>query len=393
MTGRIDWLECWLASHQESLVALRRSLHAHPELGWAETATTAAVAQRLEAAGLEPQLLPGASGLWCDVGSGPGPVLALRADLDALPLSDEKDVGYRSTVPGVCHACGHDVHTAVLVGTGLALARAPGGLPGRVRLVFQPAEEIMPGGALAVLAAGGLAGAASIVGLHCDPGLDTGRVGLRAGALTAASDLVEIRVSGPGGHTARPHLSVDVVHAVGRLITELPGLLSRRVDPRACMSLVWGAVSAGTVANAMASEAVLQGTLRVLDRQAWEMAPGLVEALALAVAEGSGAGIEVAYQRGVPPVVNDPAVLEWVRAGVEATSGPGAVAGTELSMGGEDFAWYLERRPGALVRLGVRRAGGPEVDLHQGGFDVDEAAIAVGVRTLVGTTLAAFSLI
>lgn len=389
----MEWLDRWLDGNESQLVDLRRALHAHPELGRTEAATTAAVAERLRLAGLEPRLLPGPSGLWCDLGQGVAPVLALRADLDALPLPDTKDVAYRSTVGGVCHACGHDVHTSVLVGAGLALSEVPGELPGRVRLIFQPAEELTPGGALDVLAAGCVDDVEAIVALHCDPHLDTGRVGLRVGPLTAATDTVEIRVSGPGGHTARPHLSVDVVDVLGRLATGLPALLSRRVDPRSCLSLVWGVVTAGVAANAIPSEGVLRGTLRVLDRSAWEAAPALIESLARSIAQGSGAGIEVSYRRGVPPVVNDQEVLAWVAAGVEATLGSSALAGTEVSMGGEDFAWYLEKRPGAMARLGTRVAGGPDLELHRGSFDIDERAIAVGVRTLVGTVLARFDLL
>jgi amidohydrolase len=320
-------------------------------------------------------------------------MVALRADLDALPLGDTKDVTYRSTVAGVCHACGHDVHTAVLVGAGLALTHVPGGLPGRVRLIFQPAEELTPGGALDVLAAGCLERVDRIVGLHCDPQLDTGLIGLRVGPLTAAADSVEIRVAGPGGHSARPHLSVDLVDVLGRLATELPAMLSRRVDPRACLSLVWGVVAAGTAANVIPTEGVLRGTLRVVDPEIWEMAPKMIQSLVTTIAQGAGARVEMSYQRGAPPVVNDQATVERVTAGVEATLGASALVESELSMGAEDFAWYLQDRPGVLGRLGVRIAGGPELDLHQGCFDVDERAIAVGVRAFVGTVLAMFQLL
>jgi amidohydrolase len=204
-------LDGFLARHEAELIHLRRHLHAHPELGREERESTALVARRLEAEGLRPRLLPTGTGLVCDVGAGPGPLVALRADLDALPLQDEKHVPYRSTTPGVCHACGHDVHTAMLLGAGLALAGQAERLPGRVRLVFQPAEERVPGGALDVIAAGMLDGVAAIFALHCDPKLDVGRLGVRVGAVTAASDSIEVRLTGPGGHTARPHLTADLV--------------------------------------------------------------------------------------------------------------------------------------------------------------------------------------
>src|SRR6266568_9322244 len=241
-------LDAFLSAHLDELVALRRDLHAHPELGYHEHRTTRLVARRLTAAGLRPATLPKGTGLIVDVGdAGAGPVVALRADLDALPVADEKRVPYRSTVRNTCHACGHDAHTAILVGTGLYLTRlaASGELPGRVRLVFQPAEEV-PGGALDVLAAGGIASVDRIFALHCDPRLDVGKIGTRSGPITAACDKITVRVTGPGGHTARPHLTADLVYALGKIITELPAALSRRVDPRSSLSLVWGKVSAGT---------------------------------------------------------------------------------------------------------------------------------------------------
>ena len=204
-------LSAFLATHNPELIHLRRHLHAHPELGKAERQTTALVARRLEAVGLRPRLLSTGTGLICDIGHGDGPTVALRADLDALPLHDEKDVPYRSTVPGVCHACGHDVHTTILLGVGLALAQHADRLPGRVRLVFQPAEECLPGGSIDVIGDRVLEGVSAIFALHCAPKLEVGRLGIRVGAITAASDLVEVHLSGPGGHTARPHLTADLV--------------------------------------------------------------------------------------------------------------------------------------------------------------------------------------
>lgn len=229
-------LDAFLARHEDELIEFRRDLHAHPELANAEHRTTRRVALRLAAAGLRPVILPKGTGLTVDIGTlndqdayADQPVVALRADLDALPMTDEKDVPYRSTIPGACHACGHDVHTTVLLGTGLYLAEqaAAGSLPGRVRLIFQPAEEAASG-ALDVLAAGGLASVGRIFALHCDPRLDAGQLGVRSGAITAACDRIQVRVSGPGGHTARPHLTVDLVYALGKIITEVPAALSRR---------------------------------------------------------------------------------------------------------------------------------------------------------------------
>jgi len=384
--------ERWLALHGDELVALRRDLHAHPELARQEHRTTRVIVERLRSAGLHPRVLGTGTGVVCEVGTGDGPVVGLRADLDALPLQDDKDVPYRSRNPGICHACGHDVHTAVLVGAGLVLASLGDALPGRVRLLFQPAEEVMPGGALDVVAEGGAAGLSALFALHCDPTLEVGRVGLKAGPITAAADLVRVRLTGPGGHTSRPHNTVDLVHALATVATGLPDALGRLVDPRAGLCLVWGHIAAGRAANAIPREGVLLGTLRVLDKQAWEAAPALVRRIVEGLVAPYGAVADVTYERGVPPVVNAPAATAVLSAAATEALGRGAVVPTLQSLGGEDFAWYLDVSAGAMARLGVRPPGQERPhDLHQSGFDVDEDAIGVGVRVLVGAALAALT--
>jgi len=387
-------LDAFLARHSEELIEFRRDLHAHPELANAEHRTTRHVAVRLAEAGLRPVILPKGTGLLVDIGSeqddhSERPVVALRADLDALPLADEKDVPYRSTVPNACHACGHDVHTTVLLGAGLYLAEqaASGLLPGRVRLVFQPAEEAATG-ALDVLGAGGLAAVGRIFALHCDPRLDAGQLGVRSGPITAACDRIQVRVAGPGGHTARPHLTVDLVYALGKIITDVPAALSRRVDPRSSLSLVWGRVSAGTVANAIPDVGVVEGTVRCLDDEAWHSAPDLLKGLIDSVASGYGVNAELTYRRFVPPTVNDQASAAMISAAALGVLGAGSVVHSPQSLGGEDFAWYLESIPGALARLGTRVPGSAaSLDLHQPTFDVDERAIGVGVRVMAATAI------
>jgi len=385
-------LDEFLAAHEAEFIEFRRDLHAHPELGYHEHRTTRRVALRLAAAGLRPVILPKGTGMLVDIGpAAGGPLVALRADLDALPISDEKQVPYRSTVPNVCHACGHDVHTTVVLGAGLFLARqaAAGRLPGRVRLIFQPAEEV-PGGALDVLAAGGIASADRIFAVHCDPRLDVGKVGTRTGPITAACDKITVRVTGPGGHTARPHLTADLVYALGKIVTELPAALSRRVDPRSSLSLVWGRVSAGTAANAIPDDGIAEGTVRCLDDEAWHEAPDLLKALIESVASAYGVIAELDYQRNVPPTVNEPVSTAMLAAAAKQVLGADAVVTTPQSMGGEDFAWYLESIPGSLARLGTRRPGlAEDFDIHQATFDVDERAIMVGVRVMAAAALTA----
>ena len=391
--GLREELAEFMAARDEELIAFRRDLHAHPETGYREYRTTARVLRRLELAGLRPVTLPKGTGLVVDVGdpSVDGPVVALRADLDALPMSDEKTVPYRSAVPNACHACGHDVHTTVLLGTGLFLAAhaAAVGLPGRVRLVFQPAEEI-PGGALDVMAAGSIASVQRIFALHCDPSLDVGKVGTRTGPITGACDKIRVKVSGLGGHTARPHLTADLVYALGKIVTELPAALSRRVDPRSSLSLVWGEVSAGLTHSAIPERGSAAGTVRCLDEQVWHAAPGLLEELVTSVASAYGVAAEVEYIRGVPPAVNEAVSTAIVEAAATQVLGPDALSPAPQSLGAEDFAWYLESVPGTLARLGTRTPGlGGHRDLHQATFDVDERAIGVGVRLMAATALAA----
>ncbi|MDF5751309.1 amidohydrolase [Spongiactinospora sp. TRM90649] len=384
-------LDAFLVQAEPALIDFRRDLHMHPELAFAEYRTTKRISERLERAGLVHAVLPKGTGLVCEVGSGDGPTVALRADIDALALADEKDVPYRSTVPGRCHACGHDVHTTILLGTALFLAEqaAAGLLPGRVRMIFQPAEEL-PGGALEVMASGGISGVDRIFGLHCDPRVDVGQVGLRTGPITSACDKVRIRVSGPGGHTARPHLTADLVFGLAKILTELPAALSRRVDPRSSLSLVWGRVEAGSVANAIPDDGVAEGTVRCLDESAWHGAPELLKTLLDSVAGAYGLEAEMEYTRGVPPVVNDEVSVQMLAEAADRALGAGAVVPTEQSLGGEDFGWYLESIPGAFARLGVRKPGSAgRLDIHQGTFDVDETCIGMGVRFMAATALTA----
>ncbi|MEU6038755.1 amidohydrolase [Actinomadura sp. NPDC047616] len=385
-------LDSFLARHEAELIAFRRDLHMHPELGYAEHRTTGRIVERLTAAGLTPTVLPKGTGLFCDVGPAGGPTVALRADIDALPLQDEKEgVPYRSTVPGVAHACGHDVHTTMVLGAGLFLAQqaAAGLLPGRVRLLFQPAEET-PGGALDVMAAGGICGVDRAFALHCDPRIEVGQLGLRTGPITAACDKVYVKVTGPGGHTARPHLTADLVYALAKIVTELPAALSRRVDPRSSLSLVWGRVSAGSVANAIPDDGIAEGTVRCLDDEAWHRAPEMMKALLESVAAAYDVEASLEYVRGVPPTVNEATSVQMFRDAATQTLGEDAAVPTPQSLGGEDFGWYLESIPGALARLGVRTPGSPgEYDLHRGDFDVDERCIAAGVRVLSATALTA----
>jgi amidohydrolase len=375
------------------LVAFRRDMHMHPELGNQEFRTTAAIKARLEKAGLAPRVLETGTGLVCDIGDWDGgrPMLALRADIDALPIPDTKvDCPYRSTVPDRAHACGHDVHTTVVLGAGLVLAELHrhGRLPRPVRLIFQPAEEVLPGGAPDAIESGVLEGVGSIIGVHCDPKVDAGRIGLRHGPITSACDRLEVALDGPGGHTARPHLTTDLVTAAARVVTDVPALVARRVDARSGLAVTWGRIESGHACNVIPQHAELSGTVRCLDLDSWRQAPDLVHAAIDDIAGLYRAKSEINYIRGVPPVVNDPVVTELLRDAMTARRGAQSIEDTEQSLGGEDFSWYLEHVPGAMARLGVRRPGDRLIrDLHQGDFDADEYAITVGVELFTAAAL------
>jgi amidohydrolase len=375
------------------LVAFRRDLHMHPELGNQEFRTTAALKARLEQAGLQPRVLAIGTGLVCDIGPRDAavPMLALRADIDALPIPDTKsECAYRSTVPDRAHACGHDVHTTVVLGAGLVLARLheQGLLPRAVRLLFQPAEEILPGGAADAIECGVLDGVGRIIAVHCDPKVDSGRIGLRVGPITSACDRLEVSLDGPGGHTARPHLTTDLVTAAARVATDVPAIVARRMDARSGVSVTWGRIESGHAPNVIPQHAELSGTVRCLDLDAWRQAPDVVHAAIDEVAGLYRAKSVIEYVRGVPPVVNDVLVTELLRDAMVARRGPLSVEDTEQSLGGEDFSWYLEHVPGAMARLGVRTPGERTVrDLHQGDFDADESAITVGVELFTAAAL------
>ncbi|NUS30716.1 MAG: amidohydrolase [Streptomyces sp.] len=380
-------------SLRAELVAFRRDLHMHPELGNQEFRTTAAIKARLEKAGLRPRVLPVGTGLVCDIGEWDGqkPMLALRADIDALPIPDTKsDCSYRSTVPDRAHACGHDVHTTVVLGAGLVLARLQqeGRLPRPVRLLFQPAEEVLPGGAADAIDCGVLEGVGKMIAVHCDPRVDAGRIGLRTGAITSACDRLEVSLDGPGGHTARPHLTTDLVTAVARVVTDVPAVVARRVDSRSGLAVTWGRIESGHAPNVIPQHAELSGTVRCLDLDTWRQAPDIVVAAIDEIANLHRAKSEINYVRGVPPVVNDADVTELLRDAMTTRRGAESVESTEQSLGGEDFSWYLEQVPGAMARLGVRTPGERTVrDLHQGDFDADEAAITVGVELFTAAAL------
>ena len=380
-----------LAGLADELIELRRDLHAHPELAGNEVRTSTVVADRLIAAGIRVRLLAG-SGLVADIGpADPACRVALRADLDALPVAERTGLPFASVNEGVCHACGHDLHIAAVLGAGLALHQNVDSLAAQgtgVRLIFQPAEEVIPGGAQQVIRQGGIEGVDAIFSVHCDPTLDVGHVGLHNGPLTAAADGVTITLSGRGGHTARPHLTQDLTYALAKVVTDVPAVLSRRVDPRAGVALVWGSLHSGSAPNVIPSAGTVAGTLRMLDAQLWDEIGPLLEEVVHAVVSPYAVSVKVEHVRGVPPVVNDPSCVKVLRCAAVAAIGPDAPRSTLQSLGGEDFAWYVQEVPGAMARLGTRTPGGATYDLHQGDIIVDERAVIAGATLLAVAAMA-----
>jgi amidohydrolase len=247
----------------------------------------------------------------------------------------------------------------------------------------------MPGGAVEMIEAGALDGVERLFALHCDPGVDVGQVGLRLGPLTSAADRVEVRLSGTGGHTSRPHLTGDLTFALAKVTTELPAVLSRRMDPRAGVSVVWGSIHAGAAPNVIPDQGHLSGTVRILDSLAWAECEGIVREVVADIVRPYGITAHVDYQRGVPPVVNEPVSNRILAQAVRAVLGEAGQVVAPQSLGGEDFGWYLDHVPGAMMRLGTRTPGGATYDLHQGNLSVDERAVGIGSRLLAESAVKA----
>ena len=376
-----EFINEWFNAHRAEVIAWRRHIHRHPETANQEVETTNFLASILQDYGLEPQRFP-QTGLMVDIGPDTElGRLAFRADIDALPVTEVTGLEYTSEVPGKMHACGHDVHTTVALGLACALAdfQRVHALPLGIRVIFQPAEEVWVGGATDVIEWGALEGVHSIFAIHAEPKLRVGRIGIRAGAITSATDVVELNIKGPGGHTSRPHLSADVVYALGKVITELPALLSRRVDPRTGTVLVFDQVNSGYAPNAIPETGSLTGTMRTADIGIWRDMQSLFTELVDQILAPVGVEHELTYNRGVPPVLNDDVATALLASAAQSID-PQAVVQAPQSSGGEDFSWYLEKVPGSMARLGCWSGEGEQHDLHMGDLIVDERAIGVGIK-------------
>jgi hippurate hydrolase len=364
------------------LVALRRDLHRHPELSWRETRTAAALERALAGLGIEDVRRVAETAVVARVpGRVPGaPVVAVRGDIDALPVHEATGLPFASVHEGVMHACGHDVHATWAVGAAALLRALPAA--GDVLVVLQPAEE-MGSGAAAVVASGAVDEARAIFGAHVDRRFAVGQVVADVGPVNASADTFEIALRGAGAHGARPHESADPVVAMAAVITALQTLVARRLDPALPGVVTVGAAHAGSAPNVIPERATLAGTVRATTPASRALLTGELQRLAVQVAAAYGCTAEVTLSDGTPPVVNDARATEWARAAVTRVLGADALVpfGT-TNMGGEDFAFYLERMPGCFLRVGAREPGGERIAAHSPRFYAAEESLFLGAAVL-----------
>lgn len=368
-------------SDQTLLRALRRDLHRHPELSWGEERTAGRLEAALQQVGVQHVTRVAKTGVVGRIpGTGTGPAVAIRGDIDALPIREETGLAFASAVDGVMHACGHDVHATWTVAAALLLARQPA--LGDVVVLLQPAEEV-GGGALALLDAGALEGVHAIFGGHVDRRFAVGEVVAQPGPLAASADSFTIEVRGQGAHGARPHESADPVVAGAAIVTALQTIVSRRLDPAAPAVCSVGSFHAGVAANVIPEIATLAGTLRAMDPHTRQRLIDDVTRISVGVGEAHGVNVITRIERGTPPIVNPQREAAWARTAAERVLGEGAVVPFGITnMGGEDFAFYMERIPGCFMRIGAREPGGERTPAHSPRFAADEESVFVGGAVL-----------
>jgi len=375
----------------DTLTALRREVHRHPELGFQEQQTARLVAEHLGELGVAVRTGVGKTGVVGDLGQD-GPCIALRADMDALPIQEENEVPYASEVPGVMHACGHDVHVACLLGAAQLLAEeaAAGRLPGRVRFLFQPAEEGQDkeglSGAMRLVDEGVMEDVDAVLGLHVWADLEVGAIGLREGTMTAYPDSFRLVVKGQEAHGAFPHKGFDAITITAQVINALQTVISRRLDPTRGKVLTVGTIQGGTKSNIVAGEVTMTGTIRTFERETREALFAEMER-ACGVARALGGDFELTITPGYIPIVNDPAMVALVRQVGSELLGAENVQESPLEMGGEDFSYYAREAPGCFFWLGGATPGEPKRLHHHPRFDVDERCLPLGAALLAEMAL------
>lgn len=390
--GRPDLagLDRAVAALAPELIATRRHLHAHPELGFAEHLTAALVADRLARVGLAPRRLAGGTGVLAEIrGAAAGPSVLLRADMDALPLDEVSDVPYRSAFAGRAHACGHDAHVAMLLAAAEVLAQAAPRLRGSVRLLFQPAEELPPGGALAAIEDGALDGVDSAIALHVWNDLSVGSVAVGRGPVMAAHDRLEVVLRGRGGHGAMPEATRDPIVGAGYLISALQTVVARGLSPFESGVVTLGTVRAGTAFNVTPGDAELTGSIRSLGAATQRRVHERIHEVAAGTAAALGLSAEVSITELCPAVDNDAALSATLAEASAGVVGDRHVSRDFRTTAGEDFAFIAQQLPSCMVFVGSGRTdGGPVYPHHHPSFDIDEASLELGVRILVRGSLA-----
>lgn len=368
------------------LIEIRRHIHAHPELSGQEHQTAAYVAGVLSSCGMVVQKAIGKTGVVGElVGRTDDRLVAIRTDMDALPINERTKLEFASCKPGVMHACGHDVHTTVGLGTAMLLSQLGEVLPGNIRFLFQPAEEIAQGASWMVQD-GAMNDVSAIFSLHVFPSIPAGSVGIRYGALTAAADDLEIMIMGESGHGARPHEAIDAIWIASQVITTLQQAISRTQNPLRPMVLTIGQISGGRAPNVIADQVKLSGTVRSLHPETHANLPAWIEKIVANICQTYGATYHINYRRGVPSVQNDLALTQLLEASAKEAWGSERIQILpEPSLGAEDFSVYLQQAPGTMFRLGVGFKDKPNYPLHHPQFEVDETAIITGVVTLAYT--------
>ena len=381
-----EQIQAAVAAQLQELVAIRRHLHAHPELSGNEHQTAALVAGELRKLGWRVQEGVGRTGVLAELGAGTGPLVALRVDMDALPVEERTGLAYASVHQGLMHACGHDIHTSVGLGVARILAPLAQQLPGTVRLLFQPAEETAQGAAW-MRADGAMEGVDALFGVHVFPSLPVGSIGVRSGSLTAAAGELEVEVLGEGGHGARPHQSTDAIWIAARVVSGLQEAISRRLDALHPVVVSFGRIEGGKAFNVIADHVRLLGTVRCLDLELHAQLPGWIEETVHAICKGYGGEARVRYRCISPPVHNDPELTQLLAGCATDLLGREQVEWLEQpSLGAEDFAELQQGTPATMFRLGV---AGPKgcTPLHSNSFDADEGSLAVGVQVLSASLL------
>jgi len=373
---------------QDKLIALRRAIHMNPELSFQEFETAAFVAEKMAELGIEYQTGIGKTGVVARIGNGDGPAIGIRADMDALPILEANDVAYKSQNPGKMHACGHDAHTAMLIGVAMLLKEED--FNGEIRLLFQPSEENSDeegvSGAPRMIEDGAIDGLDAVIALHVDSSMDRGTVSISDGFILANSDTVYAKIKGVGGHGAIPQMARDPIFMLSPILTAIHGIVSRWVDPVQPAVITVGRVAGGTVSNVIPESVELDITVRSMDDDVREQLIQEIEQ-ALSISRSLGGDYEIRVRYGYPALYNDPLVAGWVRDSATDLVGAQNVIDRGFDMGGEDFGFMSRASQGMMMMLGTKKPDGPIKYFHHPEFDIDEDALPIGAAIMAETAL------